>query len=143
MLLFGCAGFEPLFSSKNMSYYIIDIENEDKNDVTKRISKRISNYKKNTNNKKGYYLKISANANNIIASKNTKGQVSTYKMIVDVSVKVLTGESTLPINVLKLNKDFIYPNQKNKFELKKYKKVIQENLIDKISQEITLRLHTL
>ena len=142
-LLFGCAGFEPLFSSKNISYYIIEIKNINKNDVTKKISKKLSVYKKNTNSEKGYLLKLSADTRNIIVSKDTKGQVSSYKMIVDVNLEVLSNDSTLPISVIKLTKDFIYQDQKNKFEQKQYKKDILENLIDKISQEIVIKLQSL
>ena len=142
-LLFGCAGFEPLFSSKNISYYIIEIENINKNDVTKKISKKLSVYKKNTNSEKGYLLKLSADTRNIIVSKDTKGQVSSYKMIVDVNLEVLSNDSTLPISVIKLTKYFIYQDQKNKFEQKQYKKDILENLIDKISQEIVIKLQSL
>ena len=142
-MLFGCAGFEPLFSSKNISYYIIEIENINKNDVTKKISKKLSVYKKNTNSEKGYLLKLSADTRNIIVSKDAKGQVSSYKMIVDVNLEVLSNNSTLPISVIKLTKDFIYQDQKNKFEQKQYKKDILENLIDKISQEIVIKLQSL
>jgi outer membrane lipopolysaccharide assembly protein LptE/RlpB len=142
-LLFGCAGFEPLFSSKNISYYIIEIENINKNDVTKKISKKLSVYKKNTNSEKGYLLKLSADTRNIIVSKDAKGQVSSYKMIVDVNLEVLSNNSTLPISVIKLTKDFIYQDQKNKFEQKQYQKDILENLIDKISQEIVIKLQSL
>ena len=142
-LLFGCAGFEPLFSSKNISYYIIEIENINKNDVTKKISKKLSIYKKNTNSEKGYLLKLSADTRNIIVSKDAKGQVSSYKMIVDVNLEVLSNDSTLPINIIKLTKDFIYQDQKNKFEQKQYKKDILENLIDKITQEIVIKLQSL
>ena len=142
-LLFGCAGFEPLFSSKNISYYIIEIENINKNDVTKKISKKLSVYKKNTNSEKGYLLKLSADTRNIIVSKDAKGQVSSYKMIVDVNLEVLSNNSTLPISVIKLTKDFIYQDQKNKFEQKQKKKDILENLIDKISQEIVIKLQSL
>jgi outer membrane lipopolysaccharide assembly protein LptE/RlpB len=142
-LLFGCAGFEPLFSSKNISYYIIEIENINKNDVTKKISKKLSVYKKNANSEKGYILKLSADTRNIIVSKDAKGQVSSYKMIVDVNLEVLSNDSTLPISVIKLTKDFIYQDQKNKFEQKQYKKDILENLIDKILQEIVIKLQSL
>ena len=143
-LLFGCAGFEPLFSSKNISYYIVEIENINKNDVTKKISKKLSVYKKNTSSEKGYLLKLSADMNNIIVSKDAKGQVSSYKMIVNVNLEVLDNYSTSPIiNVIKFSKNFIYQDQKNKFEQKQYKNDILENLINKISQEIVIKLQSL
>ena len=143
LLLFGCAGFEPLFSSKNISYYIIEIENVSKNDITKKISKKLNINKKNTDSKKKFLLKLSASKSNDVASKNAKGQVSSYKMIVDVNLEVFNSISTVPINVIKLNKDFIYQDQKNKFEQKQYEKDILENLVDKISQEIIIKLQAL
>lgn len=79
----------------------------------------------------------------IISSKDNKGQVSAYRMIVSANFNVRNNDSNILIGNIKLDKDFIYDNQKNKFELKKYEKIIQENLIDKILQEINIRLHTL
>ena len=64
-------------------------------------------------------------------------------MIVDVNLEVFNSVSTVPINVIKLNKDFIYQDQKNKFEQKQYEKDILENLVDKISQEIIIKLQAL
>ena len=143
LAIYGCAGYEPLFSTKNISYYLIDIENISKNNLTEKISKRLNNYKTKGNNKKGYKLGISSNMSNIISSKDEKGNVSSYEMIVDVNVKIFSEDSDLPINTLNFNKNFIYNNQENKSDLNKYKKDILENIINKISQEIIIKLQSI
>ena len=142
--IYGCAGYEPLFSTKELSYYVIDIKNVNKNNLTEKISKRLKNYtSKGNGNKKGYKLEISSNMSNIISSKDGKGNVSSYKMIVNVNVKVFNQDSDLLISTLNFNKDFVYNNQENKSNLDKYKKDIQENIINKISQDIIIKLQSI
>jgi len=144
LAIYGCAGYEPLFSTKELSYYVIDIENVSKNNLTEKISKRLKNYtSKGNGNKKGYKLEISSNMSNIISSKDGKGNVSSYKMIVNVNVKVFNQNSNLLISTLNFNKDFVYNNQENKSNLDKYKKDIQENIINKISQDIIIKLQSI
>ena len=144
LAIYGCAGYEPLFSTKELSYYVIDIENVSKNNLTEKISKRLKNYtSKDDSNKKGYKLEISSNMNNIISSKDGKGNVSSYKMIISVNVKVFNQDSDLLISTLNFNKDFVYNNQENKSNLDKYKKDIQENIINKISQDIIIKLQSI
>ena len=144
LAIYGCAGYEPLFSTKELSYYVIDIENVSKNNLTEKISKRLKNYtSKDDSNKKGYKLEISSNMNNMISSKDGKGNVSSYKMIISVNVKVFNQDSDLLISTLNFNKDFVYNNQENKSNLDKYKKDIQENIINKISQDIIIKLQSI
>ena len=144
LAIYGCAGYEPLFSTKELSYYVIDIKNINKNNLTEKISKRLKNYtSKGNGNKKGYKLEISSNMSNIISSKDGKGNVSSYKMIVNVNVKVFNQDSDLLISTLNFNKDFVYNNQENKSNLDKYKKDIQENIINKISQDIIIKLQSI
>ena len=53
LAIYGCAGYEPLFSTKELSYYVIDIKNVNKNNLTEKISKRLKNYtSKGNGNKK-------------------------------------------------------------------------------------------
>ena len=144
LAIYGCAGYEPLFSTKELSYYVIDIKNVNKNNLTEKISKRLKNYtSKGNGNKKVYKLEISSNMSNIISSKDGKGNVSSYKMIVNVNVKVFNQNSNLLISTLNFNKDFVYNNQENKSNLDKYKKDIQENIINKISQDIIIKLQSI
>ena len=141
--LFNCAGYEPLFSTKKLSYYIESIENVNNDSITKKISKNLDNNKIKDINKKGYLLEISSIKNNVVTSRNSKGQVSTYEMTLDVNVKVFDNITNLLIGKLRLNKKFSYNNQVNKFDLNQYKKNIMKGMINKISEDITIKLQLL
>ena len=141
--LFNCVGYEPLFSTKKLSYYIESIENVNNDSITKKISKNLDNNKIKKNNKKGYMLEISSIKNNVVTSRNSKGQVSTYEMTVGVNVKVFDNNTNLLIDKLRFNKKFSYNNQVNKFNLNQYKKDIMKGMINKISEDITIKLQLL
>jgi|TARA_B110000261_G_C12941314_1_gene300563 hypothetical protein len=143
LTLFGCAGYEPLFSSKNLSYYIIDIENVNSDKITQKISRNLDNNKFKKVGTKGYKLKISSNKKSIIVSRNVKGEVATYEMNVNVEVRVFSNDSILPLNILKFNKNFTYKNQINKSNLNQYKKDILNNMVNTISQDIIIKLGSL
>jgi len=141
--LFSCVGYEPLFSTKKLSYYIESIENVNNDSITKKISKNLDNNKIKKNNKKGYMLEISSIKNNVVTSRNSKGQVSTYEMTLGVNVKVFDNNTNLLIDKLRFNKKFSYNNQVNKFNLNQYKKNIMKGMINKISEDITIKLQLL
>ena len=141
--LFGCAGYEPLFSTKNLSYYIVDIENVNSDNVTQKISKNLNNNRVKIDNKKGYLLKISSSKNSAVVSRDTKGQVTNYEMIVNVEVKVFNNNSLVPLNILQFNENFSYKNQTNKSNLNQYKINIMNNMINTISRDIIIKLQSL
>ena len=141
--VFGCAGYEPLFSTKNLSFYIEDIKNVNNDIITKKISRNLNSNKLKNDNKTIYLLEIESNINNSISSKDSKGNPLTYNMILNVKVKVFNRNTELLINTLRFNKNFSYNNQTNKFNLNEYKKTIIESITNKISQEILINLQSL
>jgi len=54
----GCAGYEPMFSTKKLSFYIDAIDNVNESKITRKISKNLNNNKKEIEDKKKYILKI-------------------------------------------------------------------------------------
>ena len=141
--LFKCAGYEPLFSTKKLTYYIESIENVNNDSITKKVSKNLDNNKIKEINKKGYILKISSIKNDVVTSRNSKGQVSTYEMNLSVDVKVFDNNTNLLIDSLKFNKKFSYNNQANKFNLNQYKEDTLRGLINKVSEDIVIKLQLL
>ena len=74
-------------------------------------------------------------------SKNTKGQVETYRSVINVKLTIKKDEKILKSkNFLK---EFSYNNKDNKFELTQYQSEIKNNLINKSSEEILLFLNLL
>ena len=139
--IFGCAGYEPIFSSKNLDFYISDIENLNSDDITRKISKRLKDYKIEDANKEEYKLKITSEKNEYVASKDSKGDPLVFVMSVKTKIEVLYNEKS--INILNLSETFNFNNQSNKFDLSKYKKNIEENLINKIYENLIIKIQTL
>ncbi|MDA9615867.1 hypothetical protein N9S20_00700 [Candidatus Pelagibacter sp.] len=142
-VLFSCTGYEPIFSSKNLSFNIKNIKNVNGDDITRKIANNLNSNKVKSNSKKNYTLEISSYLNNNITSKNSKGDATTFEMIINVKVLVFNTNSESQIHTLSFNKNFNYNNQVNKFDLSKYKKGIEDNLINKISQDILIKLQSL
>ena len=140
---FGCTGYEPLFSSKNLSFYIENIQNINGDGITRKIANNLSGNKIKSGVKNNYTLKISSYLKDNITSKNSKGDAATYELIISVEVKVYNGNSNYLIDTLNFNKKSNYNNRINKFDLSQYKKVIKEELINKISEDIIIKLQSL
>ena len=141
--LFSCAGYEPIFSVKKINFYIEDIIITNGDNISKKVSKNLNINRLKKDNKKNYILKISSNKRSEIRSKDKKGNALTFEMIVDVQVEVFQNNIDLSTHTLKFTNNFSYNNQQNKFDLNQYKKIIEENMITKISQDIVVKLQTL
>ena len=72
-------------------------------------------------------------------SKNSKGQVISYKSSIFVTLKVSKGETVSKIK--NFSKEFTYNNKANKFDLVEYQSEIKNNLINKIIEEIILYMN--
>ena len=139
LFIFSCSGYKPIFSTKDMNFNINRIENINSNNTTNRIIRSIRSYKLD-NSKKNYSLKINSTKKNKITSRDSKGDPLTYRITIDVKVDVLKDDQILLLNTINFKKEFIYNYQKNQFELGQYKKDIIQNLINKVSEEIILKL---
>tara|TARA_B100000795_G_scaffold249746_1_gene217456 strand:- start:1725 stop:2150 length:426 start_codon:yes stop_codon:yes gene_type:complete len=139
----GCAGYEPMFSTKKLSFYIDAIDNVNESKITRKISKNLNNNKKEIEDKKKYILKILSDKKNNITSRDSKRVASTYEMVINVKVEVFYNDINTPIATFVINKNSNYRNQINKFSLSQYKNTIEENIIKEIAQEITIKLQSL
>ena len=70
-------------------------------------------------------------------SKNSKGQVISYRTSLNINLKFNNSENKI-ITEKKLKKEFSYNTKKDKFKLKRYQKQIEKDLIDKISKELII-----
>ena len=51
-LLFGCSGYQPIFSTKDLNFYIEDFKILNNDKIAHQINNRLSGYKKEDTNKK-------------------------------------------------------------------------------------------
>jgi len=139
--ILSCSGYTPILSTNNLDFYINNIENLSNDKITKQITKKLKNLRVKNSNKKIYNLKIKSKKDTIVASKDAKGDPLMYKMLVDVSVSVIYNQEE--ISKITLNEKFSFRNSSNNFDLNQYKRNIENNLINKISDDLILKLQIL
>ena len=136
IFLLSQCGYQPIFVNENinnMEFYKIT-HNGDA-EINRKILGSLSfkeNKLKNTLNS----LSINSSFEVIETSKNSKGQVESYKskiflnLIISNKKRIITNKNFV--------KEFSYNVKKNKFELVRYQNEIKDNLIDKIIEDIIL-----
>ena len=132
LMLTSC-GYKALYSNKNLNLNIIKIEKIKKNKLNLTIEKRLNNFSnKQALNK--ISLKIDAEKEIKVVSKNMQGNPSRYQMIIKLNIDIIDNQNK------KINKnitqDFSYNTNSNRFTLSQYEIEIEEVLINKIIDEL-------
>ena len=76
----------------------------------------------------------------MVTSKNSKGQIQSYRMVIYLNLIIENSEKK--IRQKTFVKDFSYNTKNNKFELSEYENQIENNLIQEIIEEINIYLNT-
>ncbi len=139
MLFTLSCGYKPIFSKNDELVLEFNkiITNGDKR-INKQIFNNI-NIKENLSNNRELSLNTIYNIEE--TSKNSKGQVTTYRSIISTTL-IITKDNKVIKSKYFIN-DFSYNNKDNKYELTKYQNEIKNNLISELSEEIILFLKLL
>ena len=140
LILNNCAGYKPIFSSKDVNFYIGEITNKEDNKLIRNIVKNLKPYTIQ-NDKQRITLELSLNIKEEITLKDTKGNAVSEEMEIVLEVKT-SLENNDQIN-FNFSEKFTFNNQSNKFELNQYKKRIQITLVEKIHQDLIMRLRAI
>ena len=141
IILLASCGFKPIFSSKDVNFAISKIETKDKSNISKKIKKNLKTYKNAKKSKNTYDIKINSTKKINIVSKDEKGNPSNFEM--NITTEVTIFEKLQLLKSKNFTESFNYENNSNKFDLKQYEKNIENNLTNKIIENITLYLYTL
>ncbi len=138
LMFISACGYEPL--NKNLPESNIKISKKSfsgDNHINREIFDKIN--LKETNDELGYELKL--NSNKIIeqVAKDKSGNVTKYKTKITIVVELIKNKKTVKIR--SFSKNFNYTNLSNKFELKKYQKNVETNLINSIANDIKIFLN--
>ncbi len=137
VFLITSCGYQPIYITKNTKDYTFQkITLVGNNKINKSIVSAM-NFKENNTNDNELILTSSINISE--TSKNSKGQVASYRTTITINFKIINNQ-----NVIK-NKDFIknfsYNNMENKFKLVEYQKDVQKSLTSKIVEELIIYLN--
>ena len=138
IFLLSQCGYQPIFLNKNLDnleFYKITHKGND--EINKRVLRSLSfkedKLKDTLNN-----LLINSSFEVIETSKNSKGQVESYKSKIVLSL-IISNKKEI-ITKKDFIKEFSYNVKDNKFELVRYQNEIKDNLINKIIEDINLFL---
>ena len=136
----------------NCGYQSVYLKNDDtlikiskiKFECDEKINKKIlslTGLKESSDFSDSYLLILNSKKNKNIASKNSAGNATSYKISIDINISIVD-----PINNEKIikskvfNSSFTYNNNQNKFELSQDEKNILNNLIISASKKIVMYL---
>ena len=143
ILLFfiSSCGYQPLYLNKDLkNFKFRKITLTGDNYTNKKITNTIS-IQENNEAKNEKELFISSSSKIQETSKNSKGQVESFRIIVTINLKIINkiNEDSQNKNFIK---EFTYNNKQNKFELIEYQNSIKDDLIDKIINDIIIYLNS-
>lgn len=139
LFLISSCGYKPLYSNKDSNIYSFkEVELLGNKEINRRIVSTLSIEENKQNSK--YQKIILKNEKKIFeTSKDTKGQPDSFKMVINLNVSIIDdGKSLKEKNIIK---EFSYKNLDNKFDLSEYEINLQNNLIDRIIEELIIFLN--
>jgi len=137
-IFFNSCGYSPIYKSIKEFNYSQIIYNGDKK-LNRQISSALS-LKEDKNNNSLNKLTLETNKKILVTSKNSKGQIQSYRMVIYLNLIIENSEKKIQQKTFV--KDFSYNTKNNKFELSEYENQIENNLIQEIIEEINIYLNT-
>ena len=135
ILASASCSYKPIFSEKNYNFQIDEINLSGDKDISKVIDRKLTMIRKSQNsNKKKFSVLINSIKNKKIISNDSKGDPLKFEINILVDYKILeNGKLLLDREIEKNN---IYNNKSDTFELDRNEKTIVNNLSEKISDNI-------
>jgi len=131
-------GYEPLFSKKGKVNFTI---NEYSLEGEKLINKKIINLVNTIGSDDKinlYTLEIVSDKKIETVAKDSEGNSSIFRSTINVGLILRDGKKIIKNKIF--SSSFSYNNIKNKFDLFQYQKNVEDNLINKIGDEILIFL---
>ena len=137
--LLSC-GYTPIYQTdQNLKIRLNTINYSGDKKLGRTITKGIERLKNNKSDNI-YDLNLIGSKEESIASKDKKGNISTYKMLIEVDFNLESKENN-KIFSKKFIKETTYNSMNNKFELSQYELNLEKNMISQILQDINIYLN--
>ena len=138
LFLYGC-GYQPIYINQNPDNFIYKkINYVGEIDINRKITKSLR-IREDNSAKQNNELYIENNFTVNETSKNSKGQVQSYRS--SLKVKLIIKDNNEVIKNKEFTQDFSYGTMSNKYDLVKYQNEIKNNIINKIIEEINIFLN--
>ena len=138
LIFISACGYEPLNKSLPESNIKISKKTfSGDSQINRELFNKIN--LKETKDELGYELKLNSNKAIDQVAKDKTGNVTKYETTVTIVVELIENGKT--VKKRSFSKSFNYSNLSNKFELKKYQKDVETNLINTIARNIKIFLN--
>ena len=129
-------GYQPIYSNKDsLKIYIKTISLEGDKKINRKIL-LLTNLKNQNSGSPPYSLKLISNKKIEVVARDNSGNATIYRTKITTTFS-LEHEGKI-FKQKKFSSNFSYNNILNSFELSQYQKTIEENLINKIAEEIII-----
>jgi len=136
IFLISSCSYQPIYVNKNLkNIEFSQITTEGDADINRKIISSLS-FNENEFDDTLNSLLIKSSYNILETSKNTKGQVQSYRSV--ILVKLIINRKKERVLDKSFIKEFTYANKDKKSELIQYQNEIKQNLLNKIIEDITL-----
>ena len=141
ILLTNCGGYKPIYSSKGLNFYLDEIKFSNNDRTSQKIVRKLKPYRTSSNEKQKINLEINSSKELRTIAKDAKGNDTTFELVIKSNIKVIN--ESFNITNISIEERFVHNNQTNKFELKQYRKNIEDDLIDKMIGKFLTRIKDL
>ena len=141
LLIITSCGYQPIYKiDQNINTLKIkEIELTGDKTLSEKVSKELS-IEIIKNNESLNKLGVDSQKNITETSKNSKGQVTSYRTTISTIISIIDGDGNI-VRKKNVSKQFSYNVLTNKFKLKEYQEEIENNLINQIIRDINIFLN--
>ena len=141
LLIITSCGYQPIYKIDQIkdTLKVKEIKLSGDKTLSEKISKGLS-IKIIKNNESLNKLEVDSQTNITETSKNSKGQVTSYRTTITTIISIIDGNDNL-VRKKNISKQFSYNMLSKKFKLKEYQEEIENNLINQIIRDINIFLN--
>jgi len=141
LLIITSCGYQPIYKIDQIkdTLKIKEIKLSGDKTLSEKISKGLS-IEMVKSNESLNKLDVNSQKNITETSKNSKGQVTSYRTTISTVISIMDGDDNL-VRKKNVSKQFSYNVLANKFKLKEYEEEIENNLINEIIRDTNIFLN--
>ena len=142
ILLFSNCGYTPVYlNSSEADFKISNLKINGSNEVNSIVENKLKKYL-TKNSKKKYDLEIFTNYKKISVAKDTTGNATNFKLIIDLNLnytEINAEQKNKPENIF-FSEEIIIKRNQNNYEQNTYERIVIKNMSETLIEKIILHL---
>ncbi len=139
ILFLTSCGYQPIYINQNDNNFLFkEIQLSGNKNINRKVLSAVG-FKEDEKNYSFIYLNLRSNKIITESSKDSKGQVESYKMLIVLSLELKDKNNNLLTK--SFSENFSYNKQANKFDLVEYERDVESNLTKKIIEDLIIYMN--